>query len=48
MAAYRALLSDAYPGFSVNCCLLWTDGPRLMALPEGLLDQHTSIPTTTL
>jgi len=48
MAAYRALLADAYPGFAVKCCLLWTDGPRLMALPDGLLDQHTSIPPTPL
>ena len=46
MAAYRALLSDAYPGFSVTCCLLWTDGPRLMALPDGLLDQYSSIAPT--
>jgi len=48
MAAYRALLSDAYPGFSVNCCLLWTDGPRLMALPNDLLDLHSSIAPTAV
>jgi ATP-dependent helicase/nuclease subunit A len=48
MAAYRALLSDAYPGFSVNCCLLWTDGPRLMALPDALLDMHSSIAPTAV
>jgi len=48
MAAYRALLSDAYPGFSVNCCLLWTDGPRLMALPNALLDQHSGMPPTAV
>jgi ATP-dependent helicase/nuclease subunit A len=46
MAAYRALLSDAYPGFTVKCCLLWTDGPRLMALPEGLLDRYSHVPPT--
>ena len=46
MAAYRALLSDAYPGFTVNCCLLWTDGPRLMTLPNGLLDQYARTPPT--
>lgn len=44
MAAYRALLSDAYPGFTVNCCLLWTDGPHLMELPQALLDKHVSVP----
>jgi ATP-dependent helicase/nuclease subunit A len=48
MAAYRALLSDAYPGFSVNCCLLWTDGPRLMALPNALLDRHSGMPPTAV
>ena len=48
MAAYRALLSDAYPGFSVNCCLLWTDGPRLMALPNALLDRHSGIAPTAV
>ncbi len=37
MAAYRAALSALYPGHSVRCALLWTDGPRLMELPEALL-----------
>ena len=46
MAAYRALLSDAYPGFNVKCCLLWTDGPHLMELPNGLLDQYSGPPPT--
>ncbi|MCZ6845394.1 MAG: double-strand break repair helicase AddA [Alphaproteobacteria bacterium] len=46
MAAYRALLADAYPGFAINCCLLWTDGPRLMALPNTLLDRHSGISPT--
>lgn len=40
MAAYRALLRAIYPGKTVNCALLWTDGPRLMALPEALLDRY--------
>jgi ATP-dependent helicase/nuclease subunit A len=48
MAAYRTLLSDVYPEFNVNCCLLWTDGPRLMALPSNLLDAHTSITPATV
>ncbi len=48
MAAYRALLADAFPGYNIRCCLLWTDGPRLMVLAEDLLDQHTGIPTTTV
>ncbi len=37
MAAYRALLKAAYPGRAVRCALLWTDAPRLMALPDATL-----------
>jgi ATP-dependent helicase/nuclease subunit A len=37
MAAYRAALGKIYPGRSIRCALLWTEEPRLMALPEGLL-----------
>jgi ATP-dependent helicase/nuclease subunit A len=40
MAAYRALLRQIYPGRPVRCLLLWTDGPRLMALSDRLLDRH--------
>ncbi|MCC5995374.1 MAG: PD-(D/E)XK nuclease family protein, partial [Oceanicaulis sp.] len=38
MAAYRALLQSLYGDRPVRCALLWTDGPRLMALPDALLD----------
>jgi len=38
MAAYRALLQQLYPDKSVRCALLWTDGPRLMELPESTLN----------
>ena len=38
MAAYRALLRDLYPGKLVKCALLWTDGPRLMTVPDALMD----------
>ena len=40
MAAYRSLLREIYPGRPVRCALLWTDGPHLMALPDGILDPH--------
>ena len=40
MAAYRAVLAQIYPGFTIDCCLLWTDGPRLMSLPGALLDDY--------
>ncbi len=38
MAAYRKALGKIYPGRSIRCALLWTEEPRLMALPESLLD----------
>jgi ATP-dependent helicase/nuclease subunit A len=40
MAAYRALVRAIYPDKSVRCALVWTDGPRLLALPEALLNAH--------
>ena len=42
MAAYRALLRAIHPGKPVRCALLWTDAPRLMALPEDRLDSVLS------
>jgi ATP-dependent helicase/nuclease subunit A len=41
MAAYRRALSAIYPDRAIRCCLVWTDGPRLMELPADLLDRHT-------
>lgn len=38
MAAYRALLQGNWPTKKVRCALLWTDGPRLMELPDQILD----------
>ena len=40
MAAYRALLARIYPGRPVRCALLWTAAPRLMPIPDALLDPH--------
>jgi ATP-dependent helicase/nuclease subunit A len=40
MAAYRAVLRKVYPGRPVRAALLWTDGPRLMMLPDEALDPH--------
>ena len=40
MAAYRRLLRDIWPGRPVEAALLWTDGARLMPLPDSLLDAH--------
>jgi ATP-dependent helicase/nuclease subunit A len=40
MAAYRSALGKIYQGKSIRCALLWTETPRLMELPEGLLSAH--------
>ncbi len=39
MAAYRALLRMIFPGRTVRCLLLWTNGPDLMALPDDMMDR---------
>jgi ATP-dependent helicase/nuclease subunit A len=39
MAAYRAILRQIWPGKDIVCALLWTDGPRIMSLDQGLLDR---------
>jgi len=38
MAVYRALLERIYPGRTVDCALVWTDGPRLMRLDPAMLE----------
>lgn len=43
MALYRAVLARIYPGRTVDCALVWTDGPRLMPLPAELLDGQLGV-----
>ncbi|MEM8936737.1 MAG: UvrD-helicase domain-containing protein, partial [Pseudomonadota bacterium] len=38
MALYRAALQKIYPGIEIKTALLWTYAPRLVALPDALLD----------
>ena len=40
MAAYRAVLSKAFPDHEIDCALLWTDAPHLMKLPADLLEAY--------
>jgi len=37
MAAYAAVLADIYPGRIIEAALVWTDGPRLMAVPGDMM-----------
>jgi ATP-dependent helicase/nuclease subunit A len=38
LALYRGVLRKIFPGRAVTCALLWTESPRLMALPDARLD----------
>ena len=38
MATYAAVLRRLYPDRAVEAALVWTDGPKLMAVPQGLMD----------
>ncbi|MCZ6885504.1 MAG: double-strand break repair helicase AddA [Alphaproteobacteria bacterium] len=38
MALYRALIARALPGRAVHCALVFTSRPRLIALPDDVLD----------
>jgi ATP-dependent helicase/nuclease subunit A len=42
MAAYRDLLKSVYPDRPVHTFLLWTVGPKIMALSDQILDVYTS------
>ncbi|HYD45877.1 MAG TPA: double-strand break repair helicase AddA [Phenylobacterium sp.] len=37
MALYVAVLREAFPGRAVEAALIWTDGPKLMPVPENLI-----------
>jgi ATP-dependent helicase/nuclease subunit A len=38
LALYRAVLAQIFPGRAVECALVWTEAPRLAALPGARLD----------
>ncbi len=42
MAAYCAVLAEAYPDRTIRAALVWTDGPKLMPLPADLLEKALS------
>jgi len=37
MAVYVAVLEEIFPGRRVEAALVWTDGPRLMPVPENIV-----------
>ncbi len=42
LAVYAAILRDLYPDRAVEAALVWTDGPRLMAVPRAMMDAALS------
>lgn len=39
MAVYAAVLREVFPGRAVEAALVWTDGPKLMPVPEKVMAQ---------
>jgi ATP-dependent helicase/nuclease subunit A len=37
MAVYAAVLRAIFPGRRIEAALVWTDGPRLMPIPEAVM-----------
>jgi len=36
MAVYAAVLAEIFPGRRIEAAIVWTDGPKLMAVPENV------------
>jgi ATP-dependent helicase/nuclease subunit A len=37
MAVYVAVLAEVFPGRGIEAALVWTDGPKLMPVPENII-----------
>ena len=40
LAAYRLAVQQIFPDHNVRAAILWTDGPRLMPIPDDILNDH--------
>jgi ATP-dependent helicase/nuclease subunit A len=40
LAAYRLCVGRIFPGRRVRAAILWTDGPRIMEIPQATLDSY--------
>ena len=40
LAAYVLALTEIYPGRAIRTALLWTDGPRLMEIPQNVIQDY--------
>ncbi len=43
MASYRLVLSRIYHDLPVRAAILWTDGARLMPIPDDMLEAHAAM-----
>ena len=43
LAVYVAVLKRLYPDRPVEAALVWTDGPRLMPVPQTLMDTALAV-----
>jgi ATP-dependent helicase/nuclease subunit A len=48
LALYRAALAKILPARRIACALVWTEGPRLMRLPDALMDAEIAAIRTRL
>ncbi len=39
MALYVAVLAEVFPGRAVEAAIVWTDGPKLMSIPEKMVSE---------
>jgi ATP-dependent helicase/nuclease subunit A len=39
MALYAGVLGEVFPGRRIEAAIVWTDGPKLMPVPEKLIEQ---------
>ncbi|MBI1200591.1 MAG: double-strand break repair helicase AddA [Phenylobacterium sp.] len=39
MSLYAAVLGEVFPGRAIEAAIVWTDGPKLMPVPEKLITQ---------
>ena len=39
MAVYAAVLAEIFPGQAIEAAIVWTDGPKLMPVPEKVMTQ---------
>jgi len=40
LAAYRLCVGRIFPSLAVRAAILWTDGPRIMEIPQAILDAY--------